>query len=303
MVACWLSLVLAARLEGSDYIQVQGKVMLRLRDVKKENGRVEIRLSGVQLTIAVHGNQPRVQLNEAIVKSKGWKVKPVAAAQAVNEKSVWQRHFQLLPPVKPGEALELELHPLVFSEAKGLKQTVTWKPVRLHIIKPLLADMRGPTSPEPAPPARSWRPLVGGILTGLVLLAFFFLVWRLIRRRWHRATELTPAALALHELERLTALDLTTNGEVEHFPTLLSDVLRRYLEARFRLQAPRQTTTEFLASMEQATQLAPSQQLMLRDFLQRCDLAKFARALPSTDECRQLAEQVRQFVVQTSEPS
>ncbi len=87
------------------------------------------------------------------------------------------------------------------------------------------------------------------------------------------------------------------------FHTELSDVVRRYLELRFQLRAPRQTTAEFLESMRDAPQLTGEQQALLRDLLERCDLAKFARAAAPPEECQAAAAMARTFVQQTAAPA
>jgi hypothetical protein len=85
---------------------------------------------------------------------------------------------------------------------------------------------------------------------------------------------------------------------VERYHTLLSGVVRRYLEARFRLPARRQTTAEFLEAMRRAPQLNAGQQELLRDFLERCDLGKFAPVTPSAEECRATAGMARRLIEQ-----
>jgi hypothetical protein len=76
--------------------------------------------------------------------------------------------------------------------------------------------------------------------------------------------------------------------------------MRRYLELRFRLPASHQTTPEFLTTLSGANLLDPAQQRILRDFLERCDLAKFARAGYSPLECQAAARMARDLVEQTA---
>jgi hypothetical protein len=42
---------------------------------------------------------------------------------------------------------------------------------------------------------------------------------------------------------------------------------------------------------------------LLRDILERCDLAKFAAAAPSPEECAAAAEQARSFIAETGTPA
>jgi hypothetical protein len=52
--------------------------------------------------------------------------------------------------------------------------------------------------------------------------------------------------------------------------------------------------------MRRSPQLTPPQQGLLREFLERCDMAKFARAAPPPDECRAVAAMARSFVQETT---
>src|SRR5262249_25067096 len=66
--------------------------------------------------------------------------------------------------------------------------------------------------------------------------------------------------------------------------TLLSDVVRGYLEKRFEVQAARATKPGVLEAMRAAPQLTPAQQEVLREVPRRCDPGQFARAHPSPGE-------------------
>jgi hypothetical protein len=148
--------------------------------------------------------------------------------------------------------------------------------------------------PPPEPPWPVWLWLVPAWL-----LAGGLPVW-LWRRRRREAPPPPADQWALAEIKRIEGLRLSGNGDVERYHTLLSDVVRRYLELRFQLPASQQTTPEFLQATAASGLLAPEQQALLGGFLERCDLAKFARAGFSADECRQAAETARTFVQETA---
>ena len=80
----------------------------------------------------------------------------------------------------------------------------------------------------------------------------------------------------------------------------LSNTLRRYLEIRFYLPAEEQTTAEFLDGMRRSPLLTDEQQLLLRDFLERCDLVKFARVVPPRQESLATAGMARKFINDTA---
>jgi hypothetical protein len=232
-----------------------------------------------------------------------WKVRQLAS------ENPRERRFHLEPviTIKPGSRLVLRLPGLRYRPRKGPAKRVVWKPIAVRIISeikdPSLSELRPVTPPEQLPPKWSWRQPLSWALPALVLAAVGLILLELLRRRVGRVSPLTPDAWALRELDRLAGLDLSAARENERFPTLVSDVVRRYLELRYQIHAPRQTTAEFLAAMQQAPLLGPEQQTLLREFLQRCDLAKFARAIPNADECRALAARARAFVEQAQNSS
>lgn len=159
-----------------------------------------------------------------------------------------------------------------------------------------LSQARGITGIErvaPAPPPARWPYWLAftvAIGTGLMLVG-----WKL-RQVKTAPPPLSPDSWAKRELDRIEGMGLPEAGKLEQFHTLVSDAVRRYLELRFELRAPQQTTPEFLEAMRQSPMLSTKQQQVLRDFLQRCDLAKFARDMPTADECRQTMSTARRVV-------
>ena len=128
-----------------------------------------------------------------------------------------------------------------------------------------------------------------------MLAVLVFVAVRLLRRK-RPQRQPTLREWAQGELDRIERLNLPEGGEVHEFHTLLSDTVRRYLEVRFELPASRQTTAEFLGKMKADPHLTPPQQELLGEFLRRCDLVKFARVLPSREECGEVATMARRLV-------
>src|SRR5207248_10465215 len=109
-----------------------------------------------------------------------------------------------------------------------------------------------------------------------------------------------PDVWAAQELDRIEALRLPELGKSERFHTLVADAVRGYLHLKFNLQAPRQTTVEFLTALERESPLPDSERSRLRELLQSCDLAKFARAEANQDECQAVLNSARAFVRATA---
>jgi hypothetical protein len=260
------------------------------------------------LTVSIRGGDNlEVKNPDPLIASKNWKVRATGEPRFTDLPGGgkrWEQTFQVEVTDKGDQPLLVS--PLQYREATdtGEWKSVTWKPIPVRVISTVatadLKEMRDITPPEEPPPPRSWQPVF--LWSGLALVGVGLLLggWQLKRRFTSPAAPLPPHEWAARELERLQAQALPEAGQAERYHTLLSDLVRRYLELRFDLHAPRQTTAEFLQSMRQAPQLTAAQQALLRDFLERCDLAKFARVDYSVRECQAAADTARAFVEQTT---
>jgi hypothetical protein len=155
---------------------------------------------------------------------------------------------------------------------------------------------------EPAVPIREparwpWLAAVGAAALAALCVA----AWLSRRRRGAlRAVALPPAhEVALDALARLRDEKLVEHGDFERYYVELSDVVRRYLEARFGLRAPEMTTDEFLAAAQRSRELTANQRAALADFLAEADLVKFARLVPSRERAERAWSAAHDFVEAT----
>lgn len=123
------------------------------------------------------------------------------------------------------------------------------------------------------------------VLCGVLLLALLF--W-LLRRWLKRARPLPPppdpvktALKALDHLSSQTSLELSP----KEFAAAVAGVIRRFLESKHGLNAPRQTTEEFLEATERSNRFALPVREQMRLFLGHCDALKFSR-LEASEEAR-----------------
>ena len=134
--------------------------------------------------------------------------------------------------------------------------------------------------------------IFAGVLVALVLAGL--LGWW-IRRRWQRpGPQPTPRERTLELLDRISR-------EIETLPPYqfsirVSDVLRRYVTDQYQLPVTRQTSVEFLAALTKASPFSEDEKSLLEDFLNRCDLIKFARYDATTEDSRLLLEEATRFV-------
>ncbi len=145
----------------------------------------------------------------------------------------------------------------------------------------------------------TWRWAVAGTLGGLIALAALVLFWRSRRRRVQRRNAYEIARTRLDLLmTRSTAHDATG---IDAFFVELSAIIRRYLEDRFDLRAPELTTEEFLGVAGSSGSLSRDHQGLLREFLRRADLVKFAGLQASEQDIHLSTDLAVQFLEETRE--
>jgi hypothetical protein len=141
------------------------------------------------------------------------------------------------------------------------------------------------------PRRRAFATVAGALLLGLLGTA----LWRWANRERPPAPPPDPLKVALEALERLKDAD-ARSMPVRDFAAAVAEVLRRFLEAKHDLAAPRQTTEEFLSGVESSNRFAMPVRQRLRDFLSKCDELKFAKASAGEDGRMALVEFAGQLV-------
>ncbi len=150
-------------------------------------------------------------------------------------------------------------------------------------------DIAPPVDYSLVPP---WVVFVAAFLALTLLGA---IVWWFLRRRARRPAIIrSPRDLALERLEAVRV-------EIERinpyqFSIRVSDILRRYVTEQYHLPLTRQTSVEFLTALARRSEFSEDDKSLLTDFLNRCDLIKFARYDATTADSEQLLEEAFRFV-------
>lgn len=159
-------------------------------------------------------------------------------------------------------------------------------------------DIRSIVPPQPYYLGGGWWWLAAvGVCLALAALA----AWMFLRKpKKPAAPALTPRQLAaqqLRELEtRMDAMDARTFGGA------VADVLRVYIGAQYHMHPERQTSEEFLASITDSRAFSTVEHALLTEFLDGCDLLKFARADATHEGKRRLLKQAADFLEDSAEP-
>ena len=118
--------------------------------------------------------------------------------------------------------------------------------------------------------------------------------WFLRRHRRAPAVIRSPREIALERLE-------AAHVEIERmtpyqFSIRVSDILRRYVTEQYQLPLTRQTSVEFLTALARRSEFSEDDKSLLTDFLNRCDLIKFARYEATTADSELLLQEAFRFV-------
>jgi hypothetical protein len=140
--------------------------------------------------------------------------------------------------------------------------------------------------------------LIVAIIVGIIL-------WLRKRKSTYVKPEIRIIPLLPHEwaakaLDGLAEKKLWQHGEVKEHYTLLTDILREYLERRYAIHAKEQTSEEILVQLRQQ-QLSEVLLTDTEQLLSIADLIKFAKADPGMDIHAMTIERVRRFVRETTE--
>jgi Domain of unknown function (DUF4381) len=136
-----------------------------------------------------------------------------------------------------------------------------------------------------------WLIFVGAFIA-LTLLGT--LVWFVTRRSRPPQPPKLPRDRALEGLEQIS--HSVERDDPYQFSIRVSDILRRYVTEQYALPVTRQTSVEFLSALARSSSFSEDEKALLGDFLNRCDLIKFARYEATSADSRLLLEEATRFV-------
>ena len=154
----------------------------------------------------------------------------------------------------------------------------------------------------------TFREMLPWILAGLALVALIVgAVWYFKKRKKQEPVFtlkpriiLSPHEQALQELEKLRIKKLWQSGRVKEYYSELTEIIRRYIENKYRLPALEQTSAEILDSLTGNAVCPPSVIDKLGDLLILADMVKFAKTQPvATENEKSLADGI-EFVYATT---
>jgi hypothetical protein len=185
--------------------------------------------------------------------------------------------------------------------------TTNFPPVVLHVQTSLppeassrIADIKPVRKLPGRIPRWTWLALGAAVAA--------FLAGLITTRLWKNRDKLVPSAppvpahvIALRALQALKNRNLLEQDECKPFYTELSDILRTYLEGRFHLNAPDETTEEIVEEMSRSPELSGAQRNILQEFMRQADMVKFAKGHPDRTTMEAAFITTEQFVNETKQ--
>jgi hypothetical protein len=230
-----------------------------------------------------------------------FEVKRVEATPFVDGKNRVRETFVVVLTVF--ELGELEIPPVMvkYKDGSGREGYLLGPPAAVKVVsvgkkaadKDDIRPIKGPVSLSMAA-LRVWA---------LSLLAFFLSVvlavkvyWRIRNRREiDLESRKPPHERAALELGRLWKRNYLENGKAKEFYSELADILRRYLERQFTIEALEQTSFEIVRSLKEK-EFAGEAVSRASELLEQSDLVKFAAFVPSRRRADELAARLSEFV-------
>jgi len=161
-------------------------------------------------------------------------------------------------------------------------------------------DLRDVRPPVDLLPNYFWFWILAAALTaGISAAALFWLNKRNSRLAGKNVVVKAAWEIASEELDALAKENLPAQGRVKEYYVRLSQIVRRYMEGRFAIQAPEMTTEEFLLSLRNAPELIDRHRQAMREFLNCSDMVKFAKYGASVAEMEQGFTLAKRLVEET----
>jgi hypothetical protein len=180
--------------------------------------------------------------------------------------------------------------PILLRTADGKQSTISSPPLKIRIQSVLSEKDRDlkPLKRQAELQDRVRWELWLALLLVLGLLAA--LIWRLWKRRHRKSQSIPPVPprdlldLAEAELRELLADGFPSDEKVKSFYVRLSDIVKKILEAGFRIHTAERTTSEIMDTLRGEMAGKAEEMEQIESFLRSCDVVKFAKYTPTTGE-------------------
>jgi hypothetical protein len=165
-------------------------------------------------------------------------------------------------------------------------------------IKPIKAQMDTPFSLT-----EIWMELLAAFV--LIVIAVLLIIYWKKNKKSEKTEEvqaeeiIPPHIKALQQLEQLEQQKLWQNGAVKEYHSAISEIIRSYIEAAFRMPAMEQTTDEIIKSLR-SFNINTESSKNLNSLLRLADMVKYAKENPLAGENEISMSRAKAFVLESS---
>jgi len=163
---------------------------------------------------------------------------------------------------------------------------------------PDLSDVGGTTEPmaiEPKPLPAWVIALIAAVVLGGAGAALYFAKRKRVEAIAAEIVK-TPEEIARAELDALLAEKLAEREEFKEFYVRLTGIVRRYIERKTGINAPEQTTEEFLHDPATRRTFSLDKAQRLGQFLEAADMVKYAAMRPGPRELAESVDRAKEFI-------
>jgi len=171
----------------------------------------------------------------------------------------------------------------------GMKKQTFVPAATLHLRQLKLQENAQPLplSPYIENPHTFWNSplfyvLLAGVILGVITLILFLILKYGVKTRVYGHLR-TPYEIAMEEMRTLIQSELLASGEIKEFHVELSIIIRRFLSRTFRIFIM-ETTTQRVPGLLKLRGVESDHQTKIMQFLETCDMVKFAKVIPNSDE-------------------
>lgn len=201
----------------------------------------------------------------------------------------------------------LGLYPLLYLD-KNITDTL-WSPDSLYLevstfeIDTATMEMHDIKAPRETP--LKFGEISGYLLWGLLIVVLLgALIWWLFTRKKGLTILGTPKVVVPPHVEAIKALEalhhqkLWQNGRHKQYYTGITDILRHYIERRYKVAAPDMITPDIIEALGKF-EIPEGNFDHLENILKVADLVKFAKLIPTPDENEEIYTDAFYFVEAT----
>ena len=156
---------------------------------------------------------------------------------------------------------------------------------------------------KPMKAAIGWSDIWPWLLIISIITLFIYLLKKYVFNNKKKINIKTPKiiipadVMALEQLSALEKAKIWQAGDIKKYYTLISEIIRRYTENRFKFIALELTTYEIINELK--NKVDKKQLNNITVLLERADLAKFAKSKPDENENKESMQLAKNFVKET----